>query len=169
MGSAAEISKTATELIIRTISDCVLLEIFRKVRATFLCINIGNTTTLEAIYSTTIEQIAVKRYIALSVTNKIQDIECDPLHDWVICSIGGRFQLSLFWRAAFPSRVPLFKINFKFQINIYEERRSKRVNRVHRLNSMALLIEQQTSHFRVCGGKFMEPVKFTCAHDLHNL
>ncbi|KRX54346.1 hypothetical protein T09_9039 [Trichinella sp. T9] len=44
---------------------------------------------------------------------KIQDIECDPLHDWVICSIGGRLQLSLFWRAVFPSRVPLFKINFK--------------------------------------------------------
>ncbi|KRX22404.1 hypothetical protein T07_10750 [Trichinella nelsoni] len=130
---------------------------FRKVRATFLCINIGNTTTtLEAIYSTTIEQIA-----------KIQDIECDPLHDWVICSIGGRFQLSLFWRAAFPSRVPLFKINFKFQINIYEEQRNKHVNRVQRRNSMALLIKRQTSHFRVCGGKSSEPVTFTCAHDLH--
>ncbi|XP_003373658.1 hypothetical protein Tsp_12222 [Trichinella spiralis] len=106
--------------IIRTISDCVFLEIFRKVWATFLCINIGNTTTLEASYSKTIEQIAVKRCIALSLinVNKIQDIECDPLHDWVICSIGGRFQLSLFWRAAFPSRVPLFKINFKLTVSV---------------------------------------------------
>ncbi|KRY29459.1 hypothetical protein T01_9288 [Trichinella spiralis] len=96
---------------------------------------------------------------------KIQDIECDPLHDWVICSIGGRFQLSLFWRAAFPSRVPLFKINFKLTpVRHHSVMQHFILKREHKI----IYEQKKQSHFRVCGGKFSEPVTFTCAHDLHN-